>query len=397
MSTVKEQREQVVAEIVKSLEDGTAPWLRPFAAGEALGHGPVNATTGKPYAGGNRLALATGAPTDDPRWATYKQIRAAGWELKPGSKGRRIELWKPIEKSETVEADRLDENGKKIGTENMELSEKRMICRHYAVFHASSIEGIPPLDLPKNEVNVSEIGEKILHSGRVAPIEHDQLAQAFYRPSEDKIHMPAPEHFHDAGHYYATAAHEAIHSTGHAERLNRETLKTYGDSRQDRAREELVAELGSYFLAQETGMPHHPENHTAYIGGWIQMLKDDPNALYKAAAEAGKAVDYALGTERQVEKAPEKGREVVEKVLGGEGGPKSWTGLVVAVADDKKAVEMKAMGQVTRIRADGDKAFPAEIKPGDYVKLRAGKDGPTVEPAGKERSKEKGKEKGRAA
>ncbi len=209
MATVKEQREQVVAEIVKSLEDGTAPWLRPFAAGEALGHGPVNAVTGKPYAGGNRLSLATGTPTDDPRWATYKQIQAAGWELKPGSKGRRIELWKPVEKSETVEADKLDANGKKIGTESMELSEKRMICRHYAVFHASSIEGIPPLDLPKNEVNINEIGEKILHSGRVAPIEHDQLAQAFYRPSEDKIHMPAPEHFHDSGHYYATAAHEA--------------------------------------------------------------------------------------------------------------------------------------------------------------------------------------------
>lgn len=37
------------------------------------------------------------------------------------------------------------------------------------------------------------------------------------------------------------------------------------------------------------------ENAAAYIQGWLKKLKDDKQFIFKAAAEAQKAVDYIVG------------------------------------------------------------------------------------------------------
>jgi antirestriction protein ArdC len=41
------------------------------------------------------------------------------------------------------------------------------------------------------------------------------------------------------------------------------------------SREELAAEIGSWLLALETGIPHDPSQHTAYIASWLEALKKD--------------------------------------------------------------------------------------------------------------------------
>ena len=59
------------------------------------------------------------------------------------------------------------------------------------------------------------------------------------------------------------------------------------------AREELVAELGSAFLAAELGLYLEPrEDHAAYIGSWLRVLKEDKRAIFQAAAHAQRAVTY---------------------------------------------------------------------------------------------------------
>jgi antirestriction protein ArdC len=49
------------------------------------------------------------------------------------------------------------------------------------------------------------------------------------------------------------------------------------------AREELRAELASLFIAAETGIPHNPASHAAYVGSWVDALRKDKNEIFRAA------------------------------------------------------------------------------------------------------------------
>ncbi len=104
--------------------------------------------------------------------------------------------------------------------------------------------------------------------------------------------MPPFEAFRDAESYYATLAHETTHWTRHPSRLDRDYgRKKWGD--EGYAREELVAELGSAFLAADLGLELEPrEDHSAYIASWIEVLKQDKRAIFNAAAHAQRAADY---------------------------------------------------------------------------------------------------------
>jgi hypothetical protein len=64
------------------------------------------------------------------------------------------------------------------------------------------------------------------------------------------------------------------------------------------AKEELRAELASVFLAAERGIPHDPEQHAAYVGSWIKVLREDKNEIFRAAHDASAATDYLLALER---------------------------------------------------------------------------------------------------
>lgn len=60
--------------------------------------------------------------------------------------------------------------------------------------------------------------------------------------------------------------------------------------------EELVAELGAAFLAADLGLEAAPrEDHAAYIGSWLKVLKGDKRAIFTAASHAQRAVDFLAG------------------------------------------------------------------------------------------------------
>ncbi|WP_408871763.1 zincin-like metallopeptidase domain-containing protein [Entomobacter blattae] len=58
--------------------------------------------------------------------------------------------------------------------------------------------------------------------------------------------------------------------------------------------EELVAELGATFLCSLFGISSNIEINTVYLASWIEILKEEPNILWKAASTAQKAFDYLL-------------------------------------------------------------------------------------------------------
>jgi antirestriction protein ArdC len=207
-SPPRDYRAEVTAGIIRMLEEGTAPWQKPWESGKA-GTMPLNPTTGKPYRGGNVLALSIAAihkGYDDPRWCTYRQAAENGWQVRKGEKATGIEFWeaKPGSKAEDADDD-----------------EKRP--RVYSVFNAAQIDGIPKLELePRKPFEVIEAGEKIMADSG-ADIRHGGN-RAYYSPSGDYIYLPHKDQFRDPPSYYSTAGHELIHWTGAQKRLNRETL-----------------------------------------------------------------------------------------------------------------------------------------------------------------------------
>jgi antirestriction protein ArdC len=291
-------RQEVTDNIVALLEKGVAPWQKPWNA-QVHAAMPMNPTTDKPYRGGNAVHLLTVGLQknyDDPRWMTYKQAAEQGWQVRKGEKGTQIEFWDVKPESKTAKTRTDDAQEPK--TED-QPDDHRLIHRIYTVFNARQIDGIPPY-APKEAkpFEAVEAGERILSSSG-ARIAHDQADRAFYSRQSDSIHLPPKDTFKDPGAYYGTALHELAHWTGHPDRLNRSTLTesyTFGD--QNSAKEELRAELASVFIAAEKGIPHDPESHAAYVGSWIQALKQDKHEIFRAAHDASKATDFLLVLER---------------------------------------------------------------------------------------------------
>jgi antirestriction protein ArdC len=157
------------------------------------------------------------------------------------------------------------------------------------------VDGLPAHYYAQPE-NPLPLSERIEHAdafiiGTGATIQHGGNS-AFYAPSRDVVQLPPFEAFKDKESYYATALHELTHWTKPKARLDRDfSAKRFGDS--GYAREELVAELGAAFLCAELGItPEVRQDHAAYLGHWLTVLKEDKRAIFSAAAHAQRAADF---------------------------------------------------------------------------------------------------------
>lgn len=288
-------RQEVTDDIIRLLEQGVAPWQKPWTAQTSLST-PYNPTTNKPYRGGNILSLTIAAMRkgyDDPRWATYRQAANEGWQVRRGEKGTQIEFW-DVQTSGGKET----KDGRTEAQDSSGEDRLRFIHRVYTVFNAQQMDGPPVIAVKQpTSFEIAEAGENILKNSG-AKIFHDQADRAFYNRRFDTIHLPPRAAFPSAEAYYGTSIHELVHWTGHESRLDRETLnKSRGFSTTDEyySREELVAEIGSMMLAAEKGIPHDPAQHAAYVSSWIKALKEDKNEIFRAASAASAAADYVLG------------------------------------------------------------------------------------------------------
>jgi len=275
---VQEFADRIIAE----LEKGVKPWVRPWDPEKSGGpQAPFNPVTGKRYHGINVLILGMDLrafETSDPRWMTFQQAREKDWHVRKGEKATTIFFAKPYE----VEDDEAEDGRKTV-----------RVLKHYAVFHASQIEGLPPYELPNSEQvpwTRPEAAEIILrNSGVVIRVGGDR---AFYSPATDHIQLPPERAFLGPTEYVTTALHELAHATGHPSRLNRDLNARYGSAAY--AMEELRAEISSAFVASELGLPPNIPHHASYIASWIKPLKDDKREIFRAAADAQRITDMVL-------------------------------------------------------------------------------------------------------
>ena len=318
------QRKQLVDAVLKNLENGTGLWEQGWAGGDA----PVSAITGKQYNGVNRLFLMVAAMErgySDNRWMTFKQMEDKGWSFKRNAEGKSlgrnagvaIEYFELRDKETKQPFDRHTLDGMTADERNAYMEENVYPLRkYYRVFNGEVIEGIPALERKKaDESGYNERAQNLINtwSDTECPIVHGG-SMAYYNPVNDEIRLPRRESFVDLPEYYSTALHEIGHSTGAEKRLNREM--TADKSSQEYALEELRAEIASMFLEQDLGVEvkdKHIQNNSAYIGAWKSKIKEDPNALFKAIADAERITKYVMSKEKIAQKETEPFAVVEER------------------------------------------------------------------------------------
>jgi len=160
------------------------------------------------------------------------------------------------------------------------------LSEHYYAKPAPRVDTIERID--RAEAFFAGTGATIRHGGTMA----------YYNVSQDFVQMPPFESFRDAESYYATLAHETIHSTRHKSRLDRDFgRKRFGD--EGYAMEELVAELGSAFLSADLELtPELRDDHASYLESWIKLLKDRKRAIFTAASHAERAAGFLHGLQK---------------------------------------------------------------------------------------------------
>jgi antirestriction protein ArdC len=122
--------------------------------------------------------------------------------------------------------------------------------------------------------------------------------------------LPPPSLFPESTGYYGTALHELGHWTGHPERLSRDILHKFGSP--EYAKEELRAELASYFLASRLGIPHDTEHVAAYVGNWIEALQKDHNEIFRAAKDAERITEYVMDFQQEKTQSQEQAGAIPE-------------------------------------------------------------------------------------
>lgn len=296
---VKDMFQEVTDKIIKALEQGVAPWKKPWQSPvNGLVGFPVNAVTGRQYSGINVILLWMACHEHgfaSNRWLTFHQALEAGGNVIKGEKGSYATVFRPFEQVKT------DKSGSTVyDEEGNEVIEQRYFASKCTLFNVGQCENLPDKvtqmpELPElPELERLARAEELIAASKVDII-HRRQNRAFYRPSIDRITMPLRGQFDTVADYYSSILHELVHATGHESRLNRDGITRstckFGDPIY--AFEELVAEIGSAFLCAQLGVDGNVQ-HENYIGSWLKHLKEDKKAIFSAARYAREAFEYLM-------------------------------------------------------------------------------------------------------
>lgn len=304
------QRKQLVDKVMENLEKGNLFWTQGWVSSGA----PESAITGKKYRGINNLFLSLIAMSEnyeDNRWATFKQMEEKGWTFKKDEegksaakgKGATVEYYEMRDKETKKRFDRSVLDGM-TASEQQEYMDKNvyLLRKFYRVFNCSLMDGVPAKEKPLIDINDrNERAEAILSywDQNESKIVYGG-SQAYYKASNDEVHLPKRADFKSMQEFYSTALHEIGHSTGHETRLNRDLSGGFGSEKY--AMEELRAEIASIFMEQDVGIEASEgrlQNNAAYIQSWKEEIKENPNALFTAITDADKIAKYVSGKEQE--------------------------------------------------------------------------------------------------
>lgn len=310
MSKIETRHRELADKIIAVLETGNLPWRSVYGGGQDVGGyvqlnvNPASVVSCKKYQGRNWFytRMAVGLNQYKTGWfATFRQWQDNDCMVRKGEHSTSIVFWS--------EEDKVQPDGT-IDTE--------LVRRWSHVFNMDQVDALSPK------------GEMFLKLNREAiqnPVTYTKVPRAFvdrngdpyyeiayfdqipakigckfeiqtkaehaeYDPKADKIVMPPIHAFGTSDAYYSTLLHEAVHATARKGRCGRYENPTKLTAK-EKAREELVAEMGTVILADKFSLIPVPlENAAAYIGNWIKELKAEPKYLNEVLDDAAKAVSF---------------------------------------------------------------------------------------------------------
>ena len=287
-SKVSELTNAMAATLADAIERDDGQWTKPYhASGPTTPHNPV---TKRPYTGINWLFLAAAGNAmaiDYGGWATYRQWQKVDCQVRKGERSVRVIR---VATSKCC-------NDKKC-REGMRCGEAvRKWVVPYSVFNATQVSGDVPVaegyERPPRLWSAREVTDMFRMTR--SEWEFQDGVVPHYSRTQDKIVTPTPDAFDDVGGYASTVAHEHAHWTGHPSRTGRHSRT--GDGDEWRAREELVAELGSVVICSALGLEHSPVTHHArYLKSWAAHLRSQEGgaALTAASADASRAAGLVV-------------------------------------------------------------------------------------------------------
>ncbi|MCE3238262.1 MAG: hypothetical protein K0R24_1243 [Gammaproteobacteria bacterium] len=142
----------------------------------------------------------------------------------------------------------------------------------------------PEFRIDSIETLIEKLGAIVSHFGN----------QAYFDFANDIIVLPSPDRFTSKENYYATLLHELIHWTA-KNRVPRDCFNKYHIDIKERAEEELIAEIGSVFLATYYGIKGELEYHASYIASWKTLLNEKQimNSIHKATKAFEWIIDHS--------------------------------------------------------------------------------------------------------
>ena len=254
-----------------------------------------------------------------PLYMTFLQAQNMGLRINKGAESMPVIFWDLLYK---------DQNGKRIDKDTLDAMtrEERKaldatpILRVYKEFNVdqTNLAEVTPQKYEQLQqrfmapemrddkgmyVNAA-IDRMLQRQEWVCPVQYNQQATgASFSPSLDRIVIPMKSQFNisstpeevykDGMEYYSTFLHEATHSTGTPERLNRVKGKQFGDTQY--GHEEYVAEMTAAVVGNSLGFDKRIlDNNTAYIQGWIQNLRENPKVILGILSDVNKASNMLL-------------------------------------------------------------------------------------------------------
>jgi antirestriction protein ArdC len=297
-------------------------WKQGWTNGKGTMLGMPQNMNGRNYSGTNSFFLQMDTAMNGyktPVYMTFLQAQSENIRIKKGAEAMPVIYW---------DLNVKDANGKRVSESDYkqmprELQAKCEVRPFLRAFHVFNVDQTNLEEVNKEKYDAivdrfkgPQLRDKAgMYENRaldrmferqewICRIQTDRLVDgAFYSPARDLVILPMKEQFNigknaeeifkDGMEYYSSALHEMTHSTGTANRLNREKGTRFGDPKY--AKEELVAELTAAMVGNALGFDKRIlSNNACYCQGWINALREDPKFIVSVMADVNKASKMIL-------------------------------------------------------------------------------------------------------
>lgn len=297
-------------------------WRQGWTNGKGTMLGMPQNLSGRNYSGTNSFFLQMDTAMNayrTPVYMTFMQAQKENLRIKKGAQSMPVIYW---------DLNIKDERGKRVAeSDYKQMSrgeqakcEVRPFLRAFSVFNVdqTNLEEVnkekydaivdrfkgPQLRDTQGMYENRALDRMFERQEWICRVQNDRIVDgAYYSPARVMVIIPMKEQFNigknaeeifkDGMEYYSSALHEMTHSTGIANRLNRDKGAKFGDAKY--AKEELVAELTAAMVGNTLGFDKRIlNNNAAYMDGWINALREEPKFIVSVMADVNKASKMIL-------------------------------------------------------------------------------------------------------